>query len=116
MALRFRYLEPRIPLGYDSLVEAINKAIDKQKELDGATVVDKVESRVEEEMTFDQIRAEAQELWTTLVGAAEENADKILKKVEMTFGRKMKLSDITEDQKDLFFLVLLDMREMNSAL
>lgn len=113
---RFRYLEPRIPLGYDSLVEAINKAIDKQKELDGATVVDKVESRVEEEMTFDQIRAEAQELWTTLVGAAEENADKILKKVEMTFGRKMKLSDITEDQKDLFFLVLLDMREMNSAL
>ena len=30
----------------------------------------------------------------------------------MTFGRSMKLSEITEDQVDLFNLVLLDMRDM----
>ena len=32
--------------------------------------------------------------------------------VEMVFGRPMKLSEITEDQVDLFNLVLLDMRDM----
>ena len=37
---------------------------------------------------------------------------KNLKKVEMVFGRKLKLSEITEDQVDLFNLVLLDMRDL----
>jgi len=109
---RYKYLPGKIKFGYDELVTAISEAVEKQVSLDGATVVDKVESKAEEELTFDQIRAEAQELWTALVGADEGNADKILKKVEMIFGRKMKLSDITEDQKDLMYLVLLDMRDM----
>ena len=110
---RFPYLIPKIKLGYDELVKAINDAIDKQRDVDGATVVDKLESKVEEELNFDEIRKEASELWTALVGADEANANRILKKVEMVFGRKIKLSEITEDQKDLFYLVLLEMREMN---
>ena len=109
---RFPYLAPKIKLGYNELVDAINEAIDKQRDLDGATVVDKIESKVEEELSFDDIRKEAETLWTTLVGADEANAERILKRVEMTFGRKIKLSEITEDQKDLFNLVLLDMRDM----
>jgi len=39
-------------------------------------------------------------------------AKTILKKVEMIFGRPMKLSEITEDQVDLYNLVLLDMRDI----
>ena len=109
---RFKYLAPKIKFGYNELVEAINEAIQKSETLDGAKVVDKIESKVEEELKFDEIRNEASELWTTLVGADEANADRILKKVEMIFGRKIKLSEITEDQKDLFYLVLLDMRDM----
>jgi hypothetical protein len=46
------------------------------------------------------------------VAQDEENATIILKKVEMIFGRPMKLSEITEDQVDLFNLALMDMREM----
>ena len=109
---RFKYLAPKIKFGYNELVEAINEAIQKSETLDGAKVVDKIESKVEEELKFDEIRNEASELWTALVGADEANADRILKKVEMIFGRKIKLSEITEDQKDLFYLVLLDMRDM----
>ena len=109
---RFKYLAPKIKLGYDELVKAINDAIDKQRELDGATVVDKTETKVEEKLDFDKIRDEAQIIWGNLVGKDPANADKILKKVEMTFGHKVKLSEITEDQVDLFNLVLLDMREM----
>lgn len=110
---RFKYLAPKIKLGYDELVEAINAAIDKQRELDGATVVDKTETKTEEKLNFDTIRQEAEVLWGNLVGKDPANADRILKKVEMIFGRKVKLSEITEDQVDLFNLVLIDMKEMN---
>ena len=110
---RFPYLAPKIKLGYDDLVNAINEAIDKQRDLDGATVVDKLEKpQQEEELNFDVIREEASKIWAKLVNEDPANAEKILKKVEMIFGRKLKLSEITEDQKEPFFLVLLEMREM----
>lgn len=109
---RFPYLAPKIKLGYDELVAAINEAIDKQQELDGAVVVDKAESVVKEELDFDKIREEASTIWGNLVSQDPANAEKILKKVEMIFGRKIKLSEITEDQKDLMNLVVLDMRDM----
>ena len=109
---RFKYLAPKIKLGYDELVAAINEAIDKQRDVDGATVVDKVETKVEEQLDFNAIRNEASQLWAELVKEDTANADIILKKVEMIFGRKIKLSEITEDQVDLFNLVLLDMKDM----
>jgi hypothetical protein len=109
---RFKYLAPKIKFGYQELVDAIVDAIEKSEKLDGAKVVDKEEVVIEQELDFDSIREEASKLWGNLVGQDPANADKILKKVEMIFGRKMKLSEITEDQKDLFYLVLLDMRDM----
>lgn len=109
---RFPYLAPKIKLGYDELVAAINEAIDKQRDLDGATVVDKLEKKQEEELDFDTIRDEAQKIWAKLVNENPDNAERVLKKVEMIFGRKLKLSEITEDQKEPFFLVLLEMRDM----
>lgn len=110
---RFKYLAPKIKLGYQELVDGITEAIDKQRELDGATVVDKAETKIEEPLDFNKIREEAQVLWGNLVAKDPANAEKILKKVEMIFGRKVKLSEITEDQVDLFNLVLIDMKEMN---
>ena len=109
---RFPYLAPKIKLGYDELVAAINEAIDKQRDIDGATVVDKIEKKQEEELSFEEIRDEAQKIWAKLVNADPANAEKVLKKVEIIFGRKLKLSEITEDQKEPFFLVLLEMRDM----
>ena len=109
---RFPYLAPKIKLGYDELVAAINEAIDKQRDLDGAQVVDKLEIKKEEELSFDEIRDEAAKIWAKLVTEDPANAERILKKVEMIFGKKLKLSEITEDQKEPFFLVLLEMRDM----
>ena len=109
---RFPYLAPKIKIGYDELVAAINEDIDKQRDMDGATVVDKLEQKKEEELSFNEIRDEAQKIWAKLVNADPANAERVLKKVEMIFGKKLKLSEITEDQKDPFFLVLLEMRDM----
>ena len=109
---RFKYLAPKIKFGYQELVTAISEAIDKSEKLDGAVVVETIEQRIEESLDYKTIRAEASELWQKLVAQDEENAAIILKKVEMIFGRPMKLSEITEDQVDLFNLVLLDMKDM----
>lgn len=109
---RFPYLASKIKFGYRELVEAINDAIDKQQKEDGAVVVDKVEAKPKEVLDFKTVREHARELWTALVERDADNADIILKKIEMVFGRKMKMSEVTEDQVDLLNLVVLDMEDM----
>ena len=109
---RFKYLAPKIKFGYNELVNAIGEAIDKSEKLDGAVVVETAIQVIEEKLDYKAIRAEASDLWQALVAKDPENAPIILKKVEMIFGRPMKLSEITEDQVDLFNLVVLDMRDM----
>ena len=109
---RFKYLAPKIKFGYNELVAAISDAIDKSEKLDGAVVVETAEQVVEEALDYKKIRERASMLWQDLVARDEDNAAVILKKVEMIFGRPMKLSEITEDQVDLFNLVVLDMEDI----
>ena len=109
---RFKYLAPKIKFGYNELVAAIGEAIDKSEQLDGATVVETTQQTIEEKLDYRAIREQASSLWSVLVERDPENAPIILKKVEMIFGRPMKLSEITEDQVDLFNLVVLDMKDM----
>lgn len=108
---RFRYLEPKIRFGYQEFVDALARAIEAE-EKHGAVVVETTEKNTEEKVDFNTLRKEAQELWTELVGKDEENAVIILKKIEIIMGRKMKLSEFTEDQADLMALVVAEMREM----
>lgn len=108
---RYKYLAPRIPFGYNEFLNALGQAIDKEQE-NGAVVTDTAPVDTFEKLDYKAIRAEASELWTVLVEKDPENAPVILKKVEIIFGRPMKLSEITEDQVDLFNLVVLDMRDM----
>ncbi len=113
---RFPHLAEKIKFGYAELTEALNDAIDKAEALDGATVVDKSVPVMDTELNYDDIRKEAAELWSKLVTADENNAEIILKKVEMNFNRKMRLSEITENQVEPFYSVLLEMREMADKL
>lgn len=108
---RYKYLAPRIPFGYNEFLEALGQAIDREQE-NGAVVTDTAPIDTFEKLDYKAIRAEASALWTVLVERDPDNAPIILKKVEMIFGRPMKLSEITEDQVDLFNLVVLDMRDM----
>ena len=110
---RFKYLPAKIPFGYHELVDAIADAIDKSEKLDGAKVVDTAEvTPTEDRLDFQKVRAEAANLWQKLVSQNEENANVILKKIEMTMGHRMKLSEFSEDQVDLLQLIVLEMREM----
>ena len=109
---RFKYLAPKIPFGYNELVNAIAEAIEKAEQIDGVTVVDKAIEIPVEKLDFRIVRAEAEELWTTLIQRNEENISRLLKKIEIIFGRSIKLSEVTEDQVDLLELMNIEMRDM----
>ena len=113
---RYKYLQDKIPFSYENLVNAISNAVDEAERRDGITVVDREEKTTEEKLDYNKIREEASAIWKELVAINPENAKIILKKVEMIFGRQMKLSEITEDQVDLFNLVLLDMRDLKNSI
>ena len=110
-------MAPKIPFGYDELVNAIADAIELSEKKDGITVVDS-SSLVPsiEKLDFSKVRAEAQDLWKRLVGEGDnanpDVAADILKKIEMTMGRRMKLSEFTEDQCELLNLVVDEMKDM----
>lgn len=112
---RFTYFPPVIDFSYQSVLENLSNAIEAEAINNNATVVDKLEVQ-QDKLDYNAIRAEAQELWVRLVGQGdnvnEEMARRILKRVEMIFGRPVKLSEITEDQVDLYNLVVLDMKEL----
>lgn len=114
---RLPYLDAIIPFGYDNLINAIGRAIDKQQEQDGIQVVDKKDRIQSEVLNFDEVRAEARDLWTKLTATDNEEhnaemAQRISKRIEMIFGQPKKLSEITEDQVDLFNLVVVEMRDL----
>lgn len=111
---RFKYLPPKIKFGYEELVNAISKAIEDSERLDGAMVVEHaIEAPEDTTLTYEEVRDKAKSLWETLVAKdPEENPKRIMKKVEMIFGRPLKLSEINEDQVDLYNLVVLEMEEM----
>lgn len=108
---RFSYFPPVIDFSYQAVLDNLTKAIDEE-EKHGANVIDRANTEMKEEVNFADVRAEALSLWTKLIERDESNAATILKKIEMTMGHKMKLSEFTEDQKDLLSICVEDMREM----
>lgn len=109
---RFTYFPPKIDFSYKAVLDHLSEAIEAEGRNNNATIVDKQEIVMEEKKSFDELFEEARELWKTLVGRDQSNEDKILKKVEIIFGRKMKLSEVVYGQEDLLELVILDMKDM----
>lgn len=109
---RWKYLNPKIEFGYDELVQAIGEAIEKQKELDGAVVVDKAEMVVEEQRPFTDVMEEAKNIWVNYVGGVEDEEEKenrlrvINDIVQRIFGKPIKLSQATPSQQDLVELFI----------
>ena len=112
---RFTYFPPVIEFSYQAVLDNLCMAIEAEAKHNNATIVDNVES-TKEELNYKALREQAFQLWTKLVGtgeeANEEMARRILKRVEMIFGRQIKLSEIGEDQVDLLLLVVLDMEDL----
>lgn len=109
---RWKYLDPKIPFGYNELVDAIGRAIDKSEKEDGAVVVDCRETPLIKSRPYDEIVAEAQSLWTKLIEKDPANSEKVMAITEKVLGQRTKLSSITEAQADLYEVIIYEMKEL----
>lgn len=108
---RFPHLPNKIPFGYSELTEALARAIELSGSKDGAVIVDKqTYQEVIKDRPFEEIQEEGKTLWSKLIEQDENNVSKIMDAVEKIFNERKKLSDITPKQKDLFELLILEMR------
>lgn len=116
---RYKYLAPRLKFGYQELVDAIAEAIDKAAELDGAEVVDHVDTIQTKTRPFLETMNEARDLWSNYIASAKDEDEKdqhlrIMKDiVKRVFGNEdFKLSGAVMSQQDLVELFIAEMKNL----
>ena len=105
---RYQYLAPKIKFGYQELVDAIGDAIDMAVEKDGAEVTDHTEMAQIKDRPFQEVMAEAKEVWIKYLDTGGEQEEKdqhlaIMKDIiKRVFGSEdFKLSQAVPSQSSL---------------
>lgn len=120
---RFKYIDESVLLSknrefyYKNVEDAILKAIDQQVEMSGGQATDEhnryfVNTEEEEKPNYEALMAEAKELWGEIVKQDTTKAKAILDRVEKIFGKRMKISEVTEDQVELLPALLDEMKQL----
>ena len=116
---RYQYLAPKIKFGYQELVDAIGDAIDEAVEKDGAEVTDHTEIAQIKDRPFDEVMAEAKELWGTYLGTAANEEEKeqrlaIMKDIiKRVFGSEgFKLSTAVPSQVSLIEYFIDELKQL----
>ena len=117
---RYQYLAPKIKFGYQELVDAIGDAIDKAVELDGAQVTDHTEFAQVKSRPFQEVMAEAKNIWQSYMAAAGDDEEEkehryntITDVVKRVFGNAdFKISQAVPAQADLVELFVDEMKEL----
>lgn len=109
---RFKYTPAVIRFNYDSLVNAIADAIEKEAEEKGAAAVTNDHINLYEksaEVDFDSVQASAQEIAGKIAEAHSDKVAKVKGIIENHLGKGKAIKDCTEDQKDILTLVVDDL-------
>ena len=112
---RWPYLQPEIPFGYDSLVQAIGEAVDRQEEVEGIKSRDKLkEQEFISSRPFEEAMEEGRTLWTQYVGQNPnpDRARKVLQLAETLFERPIRLSEVPKAEQPMFEYLLQEMRKL----
>ena len=107
---RFKYIEPEIPFTYDALVEALNKAIDREAaETNNKFVTnDRVTDVIAPTYDYDALMTEFQQLTGKLMRENPGYGPKITEIVERYLGKGKKVSETTKDQAEFIYLIIGD--------
>jgi len=111
---RFKYIEPEIPFSYQSLVEALNKAIDQEAaETNNKFVTqERISNVIAPEYDFDALMAEFQKLTGDLMRKDPSNGPKITEIVNRYLGKGKKASEATRDQAEFIALIVDEIKEL----
>lgn len=113
---RYKYLAPKIELGYQQLVDAIAEAMEKEAELTGTGFVKENEINYDagiSKRTFDETMTEAKDLWNKIIQTkGEVGRDAIRNAIVNVFKHDMQLSRATPEQQDMVELVIEDLKKI----
>ena len=112
---RFKYIEPEIPLNYESLVEALNKAIDKEAaEHDGKFVTEEREKAptTAVEYNYDALMTEFNNMAGKLMSKdSTYYGPRITQITSKILGKGKKVSETTRDQAEFIYLIVGEMKD-----
>lgn len=115
---RFRFLPTKIKFDYETVVEEIAKAIEMS-----ANKADVVPTHTEvtstqfrgSQFTYEELAERGREIWETVIQSdpqkVEENALDMLNEVEKVFGVRIKLSQISRNQVDLYEVLIRNLED-----
>lgn len=111
---RFKYIDDEIPMNYQSLVEAIQRAIDKEAaETNGQFVTnEKINPVSNKQYNFDEMMSNFQSLIGQIMEKNQNNALKITAIIEKYLGKGKKAGDCTPEQCEQLELILIDLQEL----
>lgn len=112
---RFKYIANEIPMNYDSLVNAVSEAIDKEaKEHNNQFVT---EERIDTEVKvanydYDALMEQFQNIVGELMNENQvKNAPRITQIVEKYLGKGKKVADTTRDQAEFIYLIVTEIQD-----
>lgn len=110
---RFKYIDPQIPMNYQSLVNTIQKAIDKEaEEHSGKFVTDeRNEAAAPKTYDYDALKVEFKDLVGQIMTKNQSNGVKITSIVEKYLGKGKKVSDTTPEQGEFIYLIVSELKE-----
>lgn len=118
---RFNYLPQVIPFGYEELVKAMATAIEDAHIKDNVELVNEEEERerIIKKRSYSDVAKEGEKLYKAILGNGSEeeqlqNREKIVKIIKKIFGRELRMSEISEDQLDLYELLNLELKQILS--
>ncbi len=118
---RFKYIEPEIEFNYQSLVKALNDAIDKEEKMSGKAELftdEKAVTKTLQELDFDTVRKRFEEIVEKIVSTHSEEemikewTPKITQITEKYLGKGKKASQCTRDQVEQLNLIVLDLEDL----
>lgn len=113
---RYKYLAPKIELGYQQLVDAIAEAMKKEAEMTGTELDNRSATEVLNAgitRPFSDVMNEARALWTKIIDTkGEEGREAIRVATKKVFGQDIQLSRATEEQQNLVELVIEEFKEI----
>lgn len=111
---RFKYIAPEIPMSYEALVDALNKAIDEEaKEYDNAFVTDERNvDVVKKELNYDELIKEFNSITAELMNKdAETFGPRIVYIVEKYLGKGKKVAESSIAQVELIDLIVSEIKD-----
>lgn len=109
---RFPYLPAKIPFSYESLVEELGNAIQLSAQKAGVKPTDEevLNIQTKDEYSFEELNNIAKDIWEQAISQDPANSIKIMDMVEKVFGVRLKLSSITPSQRELYEVLVQDLR------